>query len=282
MPFSRSRSIESMTRSLTDALLRLVGRERAGLPEHRVDERGLAVVDVGDDRDVAQVVSGCCRHGESARSVAGGDPGSLRARAGAARTRRPCPRPSAGRPSAPRASRPAAGRARPRRRPWTLRSRGSGWSASLTPRVTIVVEEQRRQLDRAAGVPQRVGDQLADQQLGELDHRLELPRCRACSRTQRAGGGDRLDAAVELPGPRPGPASRPVSWATSSATSSSCPAVAAQRRRGRGRRAGRAGRPVGERRGRGGAARRRCRRRGTRPARRCRAPAAHPSGDLER
>ena len=52
MPFSRSRSIESMTRSA------LVGwcPERAGLPEHRVDERGLAVVDVGDDRDVAQVV----------------------------------------------------------------------------------------------------------------------------------------------------------------------------------------------------------------------------------
>jgi hypothetical protein len=33
----------------------LVGAERAGLPEHLVDERGLAVVDVGDDRDVAQV-----------------------------------------------------------------------------------------------------------------------------------------------------------------------------------------------------------------------------------
>ena len=33
----------------------LVGAERAGLAEHRVDERGLAVVDVGDDGDVAQV-----------------------------------------------------------------------------------------------------------------------------------------------------------------------------------------------------------------------------------
>ena len=37
--------------------LELVGRERAGLAQHRVDERGLAVVDVGDDRDVAQVVA---------------------------------------------------------------------------------------------------------------------------------------------------------------------------------------------------------------------------------
>ena len=34
---------------------RLVRPERAGLAEHRVDERGLAVVDVGDDGDVAQV-----------------------------------------------------------------------------------------------------------------------------------------------------------------------------------------------------------------------------------
>ena len=33
----------------------LVGPERAGLAEHRVDERGLAVVDVGDDREVAEV-----------------------------------------------------------------------------------------------------------------------------------------------------------------------------------------------------------------------------------
>ena len=35
--------------------LGLVRGERAGLPQHRVDERGLAVVDVRDDRDVAQV-----------------------------------------------------------------------------------------------------------------------------------------------------------------------------------------------------------------------------------
>ncbi len=33
----------------------LVGAERAGLPQHRVDERGLAVVDVSDDCDVTEV-----------------------------------------------------------------------------------------------------------------------------------------------------------------------------------------------------------------------------------
>ena len=36
----------------------LVLAEGAGLPQHGVDERGLAVVDVGDDGDVAQVVAG--------------------------------------------------------------------------------------------------------------------------------------------------------------------------------------------------------------------------------
>ena len=35
----------------------LVGAEGAGLVQHRVDERGLAVVDVGDDRQVADVVA---------------------------------------------------------------------------------------------------------------------------------------------------------------------------------------------------------------------------------
>ncbi len=34
----------------------LVGSEGAGLVQHRVDQGGLAVVDVGDDRDVAQVI----------------------------------------------------------------------------------------------------------------------------------------------------------------------------------------------------------------------------------
>ena len=37
----------------------LVGAEGAGLPEHGVDEGRLAVVDVGDDGDVAEVVTGC-------------------------------------------------------------------------------------------------------------------------------------------------------------------------------------------------------------------------------
>ena len=32
--------------------------EGAGLPQHGVHERGLAVVDVGDDRDVADVLTG--------------------------------------------------------------------------------------------------------------------------------------------------------------------------------------------------------------------------------
>ena len=36
----------------------LVLGERAGLHQQLVDERGLAVVDVGDDRDVAQVLGG--------------------------------------------------------------------------------------------------------------------------------------------------------------------------------------------------------------------------------
>ena len=40
----------------------LVGAEGAGLPKHGVDERGLAVVDVGDDGDVAEV-GACCACG---------------------------------------------------------------------------------------------------------------------------------------------------------------------------------------------------------------------------
>ncbi len=35
----------------------LVGAEDAGLAQHRVDERRLAVVDMGDDGQVAQVVA---------------------------------------------------------------------------------------------------------------------------------------------------------------------------------------------------------------------------------
>ena len=50
MPRSRSRSFESMTRS---AHL-LVGAEGAALAQQGVHEGGLAVVDVGDDGDVAK------------------------------------------------------------------------------------------------------------------------------------------------------------------------------------------------------------------------------------
>ena len=53
MPFSRSRSIESSTRSATSWFV----AERAGLPEQRVDERRLAVVDVRDDGDVPKIVA---------------------------------------------------------------------------------------------------------------------------------------------------------------------------------------------------------------------------------
>ena len=53
MPFSRSRSIESITRSVDV----LVGAEGAGLPQHRVDQRRLAVVDVRHDGDVPQVLA---------------------------------------------------------------------------------------------------------------------------------------------------------------------------------------------------------------------------------
>ena len=51
----------------------LVGAEDAGLPEHGVDQRGLAVVDVGDDGDVADVrdAPACshCSTDRRARSV---------------------------------------------------------------------------------------------------------------------------------------------------------------------------------------------------------------------
>ena len=51
MPRSRSSSLESMTR-LTTAWL---SAEDAALVEHGVHQRGLAVVHVGDDGDVADV-----------------------------------------------------------------------------------------------------------------------------------------------------------------------------------------------------------------------------------
>ena len=50
MPRSRSSGLLSSMASLVDAL---VGAEVAALPEHGVDQRGLAVIDVGDDGDVA-------------------------------------------------------------------------------------------------------------------------------------------------------------------------------------------------------------------------------------
>jgi hypothetical protein len=34
-----------------------MGRERSGLPQHRINERCLSVVNVSDDRNVAQVVA---------------------------------------------------------------------------------------------------------------------------------------------------------------------------------------------------------------------------------
>ena len=54
MPRSRSRSLESIARSADP----LVVAEGAGLLQQAVDQRGLAVVDVGDDGDVAKV-HGC-------------------------------------------------------------------------------------------------------------------------------------------------------------------------------------------------------------------------------
>ena len=66
MPFSRSRSMESMTRSAD----LLVGAEGAGLAEHGVDQRGLAVVDVGHDGDIAEIGA---LHEESRRVKGGTD-----------------------------------------------------------------------------------------------------------------------------------------------------------------------------------------------------------------
>ena len=51
MPRSRSRSLESM-RALGHLL---VGAEGAALAQQLVDQRGLAVVDMRDDRDVADI-----------------------------------------------------------------------------------------------------------------------------------------------------------------------------------------------------------------------------------
>ena len=44
-----------------DAVLQITAfMQRAGLPQHRVDQRGLAVVDVGDDGDIAKSHAGDC------------------------------------------------------------------------------------------------------------------------------------------------------------------------------------------------------------------------------
>ena len=45
--------------------------EGACLAQHRVDQRGLAVVDVGDDRDVAQVGAGLGGHAGAFRAETG-------------------------------------------------------------------------------------------------------------------------------------------------------------------------------------------------------------------
>ena len=58
--------VAGVHRALVDVL---VLTERAALPEHRVDEGGLAVVDVRDDRDVAEVGAGLLSH-RCLRSVA--------------------------------------------------------------------------------------------------------------------------------------------------------------------------------------------------------------------
>ena len=58
----------------------LADPERARLPQHRVDQRRLAVVDVRDDRDVADVISGKEGHGAEGYSGVEGRPGWRRCR----------------------------------------------------------------------------------------------------------------------------------------------------------------------------------------------------------
>ena len=95
--------------------------ERAGLPQHRVDERGLAVVDVGDDRDVAQVGTGEGMGGGVAFAGWGFEPRSYRRRCGGAARR-------VGRPSG------AIGRGRQRRRRCRRRTGPASGTATRTRR----------------------------------------------------------------------------------------------------------------------------------------------------
>ena len=54
MPFSRSRSLESI---ILSSRCSRVGGERTRLLQHGVDQSGLAMVDVSDDGDVTDVVA---------------------------------------------------------------------------------------------------------------------------------------------------------------------------------------------------------------------------------
>jgi hypothetical protein len=42
-------------------ILLLVSRESAGLPQHRINQGGLSMVNVGDDRNVTDIVAGLYR-----------------------------------------------------------------------------------------------------------------------------------------------------------------------------------------------------------------------------
>ena len=237
MPFSRSRSIESMTRSLTDP-------SSAWWVENAPDCQSMASTSVVLPWSTWATIATLRRSSRMAAGMrkrsfrSGRGPLESTGAAGAGRTRRPCRRAWPGLPSATRASRPAAGRGRPRRRRRTLRSRGSGWSPSLTPRVTISSSRSTVSSIGAARVPQRVGQQLAHQQLGELGQRLEVPGDERLAHPA-AGVRDLLHPAVQPPGRDRGRSrgrrARPP----------------AGRRRRRGRRRARARRGGGRRAGRG-------------------------------
>ena len=56
MPRSRSRSLESRMQLAAQLAL----AEQAGLAQHLIDQRRLAVIDVGDDGDIAEVSTFHC------------------------------------------------------------------------------------------------------------------------------------------------------------------------------------------------------------------------------